>query len=89
MRGVVGPANMAPEAVAWWQETLKKVTSTKKWQDDYIKVNKAHNRGIFWKKKSYVMLAISMGIAWWLVAATRISRTARTKQVTRMPWVMT
>ena len=39
MRGVVGPANMAPEAVAWWQDTLKKVTSTKKWQDDYIKGN--------------------------------------------------
>jgi putative tricarboxylic transport membrane protein len=39
MRGVVGPANMAPEAVAWWQDTLKKVTATRKWQDDYIKVN--------------------------------------------------
>jgi putative tricarboxylic transport membrane protein len=39
MRGVVGPANMPPEAVAWWQDTLKKVTSTKKWQDDYIKPN--------------------------------------------------
>jgi putative tricarboxylic transport membrane protein len=39
MRGVVGPANMPPEAVAWWQETLKKVTATKKWQDDYIKGN--------------------------------------------------
>jgi len=39
MRGVVGPANMAPEAVAWWQDTLKKVTSTRKWQDDYIKGN--------------------------------------------------
>src|SRR5512134_204352 len=24
MRGVVGPANMAPEAVAWWQDTLRK-----------------------------------------------------------------
>ena len=33
MRGVVGPANMAPEAVAWWQDTLKKVTATKKWQE--------------------------------------------------------
>ena len=39
MRGVVGPAGMAPEAVAWWQDTLKKVTATKKWQDDYIKGN--------------------------------------------------
>jgi len=39
MRGVVGPANMAPEAVKWWQETLKKVTDTDKWKKDYIKRN--------------------------------------------------
>ncbi len=39
MRGVVGPANMSPEAVKWWQDTLKKVTETKKWQDTYIKRN--------------------------------------------------
>ena len=39
MRGVVGPANMAPEAVAWWQDTLKKVTQSKKWQQEYIKPN--------------------------------------------------
>ena len=24
--------------------------------DDYIKVTKSHNRGIFWKKKSYITL---------------------------------
>jgi len=30
---------MSPEAVAWWQDTLKKVTATKKWQDEYIKGN--------------------------------------------------
>jgi len=39
MRGVIGPANMAPEAVAWWQDTLRKVTQTKKWQEQYIKRN--------------------------------------------------
>jgi putative tricarboxylic transport membrane protein len=39
MRGVVGPANMAPEAVAWWQDALRKVTATKKWQELYIKRN--------------------------------------------------
>src|SRR3954463_2050643 len=39
MRGVVGPANMPPEAVKWWQETLKKVTETPKWKNDYIKKN--------------------------------------------------
>ena len=39
MRGVVGPAGMSPEAVTWWQDTLKKVVATKKWQEDYIKRN--------------------------------------------------
>jgi len=39
MRGVVGPANMAPEAVKWWQDTLRKVTDTRKWKEDYIKRN--------------------------------------------------
>jgi putative tricarboxylic transport membrane protein len=39
MRGVVGPANMPPEAVKYWQDTLKKVVATPKWQNDYIKRN--------------------------------------------------
>jgi putative tricarboxylic transport membrane protein len=39
MRGVVGPANMAPEAVAWWRDALRKVTGTRKWQEGYIKRN--------------------------------------------------
>jgi putative tricarboxylic transport membrane protein len=36
---VVGPANMPPQAVKWWQDTLRKVTDTKKWQEQYIKRN--------------------------------------------------
>ncbi len=39
MRGVVGPAKMDPAAVKWWQDTLKKVVATEKWQKDYIKRN--------------------------------------------------
>jgi putative tricarboxylic transport membrane protein len=39
MRGVVGPANMPPEAVKWWVDTLRKVVKTEKWQKDYIKRN--------------------------------------------------
>ena len=30
---------MTPEAIAWWQETLKKVVATRKWQEQYIKRN--------------------------------------------------
>jgi phospho-N-acetylmuramoyl-pentapeptide-transferase len=41
--------------------------------DDFIKVRKRHNRGIFWKQKNYVTLGMSFFIAWWLVAETGIS----------------
>jgi putative tricarboxylic transport membrane protein len=39
MRGVVGTGGMPPEAVAWWVDTLKKVTDTKKWKEGYIRRN--------------------------------------------------
>ena len=38
--------------------------------DDYIKVRAKRNRGIFWKRKSHIMLAVSFLIAlalWWIV----------------------
>jgi putative tricarboxylic transport membrane protein len=38
-RGVVGPADMGAEAIKWWQDTLKKVTETQKWKEQYIKRN--------------------------------------------------
>ena len=43
--------------------------------DDFIKVRKRHNRGIFWKQKNYVTMLLSFGIAYWLVEATGISTT--------------
>jgi len=51
--------------------------------DDVIKVRKRHNRGIFWKKKSYITLGLSVLIAWWLVAATGVSETI---SFTRADW---
>ena len=69
------------QAVIAWVGIL--VLSCIGFLDDYIKVNKAHNRGIFWKKKSYITLAISMGIAWWLVTATGVSETI---SFTRYNW---
>jgi phospho-N-acetylmuramoyl-pentapeptide-transferase len=41
--------------------------------DDWIKVKKRHNRGIFWKQKNYITLLMSFGLAWWLAATTGIS----------------
>ena len=43
--------------------------------DDFIKVRKRHNRGIFWKKKGYLTFALSLLLAWWLVATTGVSET--------------
>jgi phospho-N-acetylmuramoyl-pentapeptide-transferase len=40
--------------------------------DDWIKVRRRHNRGIFWKQKNYITMAMSVGFAWALVAATGI-----------------
>ena len=40
--------------------------------DDVIKVRKRHNRGIFWKQKNYITMAMAMGFAWWLSASTGI-----------------
>jgi phospho-N-acetylmuramoyl-pentapeptide-transferase len=51
--------------------------------DDYIKVRKRHNRGIFWKKKGYITLGLSILLAWWLVAATGVSETI---SFTRAGW---
>ncbi len=41
--------------------------------DDWIKVRKRHNRGIFWKQKNYVTMLMSFGLAWWLVGTTGVS----------------
>ncbi len=43
--------------------------------DDFIKVRKRHNRGIFWKQKNYLTMLASFGFAWWLVVGTGISET--------------
>jgi phospho-N-acetylmuramoyl-pentapeptide-transferase len=41
--------------------------------DDWIKVKKRHNRGIFWKQKNYVTMLMSFALAWWLVGTTGIA----------------
>ncbi len=43
--------------------------------DDFIKVRKRHNRGIFWKQKNYITMLASILLAWWLVVGTGISET--------------
>lgn len=43
--------------------------------DDIIKVNKGHNRGIFWKKKGFITFGMAAGITWLLVGLTDVSET--------------
>ncbi len=54
--------------------------------DDYIKVRKSHNRGIFWKRKSYITLTLSILLAWWLVAATGLSESLSFTRATLPGW---
>ena len=54
--------------------------------DDLIKVRKAHNRGIFWKKKGYVTFGITLLFLWWLSAATGVSETLSITRSSNPGW---
>ena len=54
--------------------------------DDVIKVRRKHNRGIFWKRKSYVTFGLSLLLAWWLVASTNVSETLSATRATFPGW---
>jgi phospho-N-acetylmuramoyl-pentapeptide-transferase len=54
--------------------------------DDYIKVTKAHNRGIFWKRKSWITMALAFATAAWLSMATGISETLSFTRATSPGW---
>lgn len=43
--------------------------------DDFLKVRKAHNRGIFWKRKGYVTFGLVVLTMTWLVLVTNVSET--------------
>jgi len=43
--------------------------------DDYVKVHRARNRGIFWKTKGWLVLFVSAGIATWLALGTGVKTT--------------
>lgn len=64
---------LSDQALIMWVGIL--VMAAMGFLDDFIKVRKRHNRGIFWKKKSYITLAMSIGLGWWLVATTGLSET--------------
>ena len=64
---------ISDQAMIMWVGVL--VMAAMGFLDDFIKVRNAHNRGIFWKKKSYITLGLSILLAWWLVASTGVAET--------------
>ncbi len=66
------------------------VMATLGFLDDYLKVRKGHNRGLFWKKKGYITFVISVGLAWLLVTVsdvqTTISFTRADSPGWELPW---
>ncbi|NDD61536.1 MAG: phospho-N-acetylmuramoyl-pentapeptide-transferase, partial [Actinobacteria bacterium] len=43
--------------------------------DDFLKVRRQHNRGIFWKKKGWITFGIVIVLMWLLAAQTSVSET--------------
>lgn len=43
--------------------------------DDVLKVTRAHNRGIFWKKKGYITFGLVVAMMTWLLVGTGVSET--------------
>jgi phospho-N-acetylmuramoyl-pentapeptide-transferase len=72
------------QAMIMWVGIL--VMSFMGFLDDFIKVMKAHNRGIFWKKKSWITFGFAILTAVWLSAATGISETISFTRATFPDW---
>ena len=43
--------------------------------DDYLKVKRQHNRGIFWKKKGWITFCITIFLLWLLASTTGVAET--------------
>lgn len=62
--------------------------------DDFIKIRKGHNRGIFWKQKNYLTMLMSFVFGWLLVEFTGVSETVSIVRagdlidVPKMVWVL-
>lgn len=62
------------------------VMSSMGFLDDLIKVRKAHNRGILWKKKGYITFGLTLVFLWWLSAATGVSETLSLTRSSNPGW---
>ena len=56
--------------------------------DDYLKVKRQHNRGIFWKKKGWITFGITVLLLWLLASTTGVHETLSFTRATSPGWLM-
>ena len=54
--------------------------------DDYLKVRRQHNRGIFWKKKGWITFGITLLLLWLLSSTTGVVETISFTRATSPGW---
>ncbi len=54
--------------------------------DDFLKVRRQHNRGIFWKKKGWITFGITLLLLWLLASTTGVIETISFTRATSPGW---
>ena len=70
---VRGGIALSDQAMIMW--AICGVLSVIGFLDDYLKVHRAQNRGIFWKKKGYITFGLVAVMMTWLLLGTGVSET--------------
>ena len=68
-----GGIALSDQAMIMW--AICGVLSVIGFLDDYLKVHRAQNRGIFWKKKGYITFGLVVAMMTWLLLGTGVSET--------------
>ena len=68
-----GGIALSDQAMIMW--AICGVLSVVGFLDDYLKVHRAQNRGIFWKKKGYITFGLVVVMMTWLLLGTGVSET--------------
>jgi phospho-N-acetylmuramoyl-pentapeptide-transferase len=72
------------QAIIIWLTIV--VLATIGFLDDYLKVRRQHNRGIFWKKKGWITFGITVALLTLLVATTGVAETISFTRASSPGW---
>ena len=72
------------QAIIIWLTIV--VLATIGFLDDYLKVRRQHNRGIFWKKKGWITFGITVALLTLLVATTGVAETISFTRAANPGW---